>query len=58
MIYSIDVLKSRKEELIMEMTDTTKTNIQKLALTYMCDDIDEAIRALNKAFFKRNVPQK
>lgn len=54
MLYAIGVLQSKKQEIIGSMTDTTKTDIEKLSLTMMCDEIDEAIAVLNTAFFKRN----
>jgi hypothetical protein len=49
------MLKNRQSELIDEMTDNSKTSVQKLALTMMYDELSEAIKILDEAFFKRNV---
>lgn len=58
MLVAIDILKSKQAELISNMTDDSKTNTQKLAYTMMYDDLSEAIKILDKAFFERNVPNK
>ena len=54
MLYAIGILKNKQSELVDEMADDSKTNIQKLSLTMMYDDLSEAIKILDKAFFERN----
>lgn len=54
MIYAVGILKNKQSELINEMTDTSKTNVERLALTMMYDELKEAISILDKAFFERN----
>lgn len=54
MIFAIEILKNKQSELITEMTDNSKTRVEKLALTMMYDDLTEAITELNKVFFARN----
>lgn len=54
MIYAVGILKNKQDELIEEMTDESKTNIQRLACTMMYDELSEAIKILDEAFFKRN----
>ena len=54
MLVAIGLLKDKQSELINLMTDNSKTNTQKLAYTMMYDDLSEAIKILDKAFFERN----
>lgn len=55
MIYAVGILKNKQSELIDEMTDTSKTTVERLALTMMYDDLKDAIAILDKVFFERNV---
>lgn len=54
MVYVVGILKNKQSELIDEMTDDSKTDVQKLAYTMMYDELSEAIKILDEAFFKRN----
>lgn len=53
---AIIVLKQKQRELVDLMVDQNSTNTQKLAYTLMHEDLSEAIKILDRAFFTRNVP--
>lgn len=53
-IYATAILKKKKEEVVKEMADMTRTPTQRLASTMMYDDLVESIAILDKAFFARN----
>jgi len=55
MIYAVGILKNKQSELIDQMTDKSKTDMEKYAATFMYDELTEAIKILDKAFFERNV---
>lgn len=47
----IGLLQTKQQELIEQMQDPAKSATEKLALTFIYDDIKEAIRVLNREFF-------